>query len=72
MSAWVCEVGIVRVRIVHAFGGNCLREIAAVIFALRRREDGAAARYDLGYFDLERKPLQPLDNPFGPRLSPTS
>ena len=24
--------------------------------------------YDLGYFDLEQKTLQPLDNPFGPRL----
>jgi transposase InsO family protein len=28
--------------------------------------------YDLGYFDLEQKTLQPLDNPFGPRLSPVS
>jgi hypothetical protein len=27
---------------------------------------------DLGYFDLEQKTLQPLDNPFGPRLSPMS
>ena len=26
-------------------------------------------RYDLGYFDLEQKTLQPLDNPFGTRLS---
>jgi transposase InsO family protein len=25
-------------------------------------------RYDLGYFDLEQKTLQPLDNPFGPGL----
>lgn len=29
-------------------------------------------RYDLGYVDLEQKTLQPLDNPFGPRLSPMS
>jgi hypothetical protein len=29
-------------------------------------------RYDLGYFDLEQKTLQPLDNPFGMRLSPMS
>jgi transposase InsO family protein len=29
-------------------------------------------RYDLGYFDLEQKTLQPLDNPFGARLSPMS
>jgi transposase InsO family protein len=26
--------------------------------------------YDLGYVDLEQKTLQPLDNPFGTRLSP--
>jgi hypothetical protein len=25
---------------------------------------------DLGYFDLEQRTLQPLDNPFGTRLSP--
>jgi transposase InsO family protein len=29
-------------------------------------------QYDLGYFDLEQRTLQPLDNPFGPRLSPMS
>jgi hypothetical protein len=28
--------------------------------------------YDLGYFDLEQKTLQPLDNPLGSRLSPMS
>ena len=28
--------------------------------------------YDLGYIDLDQKTLQPLDNPFGPRLSPMS
>lgn len=27
--------------------------------------------YDLGYIDLEQKTLQPLDNPFGPLVSPT-
>jgi hypothetical protein len=25
--------------------------------------------YDLGYFDLETRMLEPIDNPFGPRLS---
>ena len=29
-------------------------------------------RYDLGYIGLEQKTLQPIDNPFGPRLSPMS
>ena len=33
---------------------------------------GAVMHYDLGYFDLEQKTLQPLDNPFGTRLSPMS
>jgi hypothetical protein len=28
--------------------------------------------YDLGYIDLENRNLQPIDNPFGPRLSPIS
>ena len=28
--------------------------------------------YDLGYIDLEQRTLQPLDDPFGPRLSPMS
>jgi len=28
--------------------------------------------YDLGFIDLEQRTLQPLDNPFGPRLSPMS
>ena len=26
--------------------------------------------YDLGYFDLETRVLEPLDNPFDPRLLP--
>jgi len=26
--------------------------------------------HDLGYFDLDTRVLEPLDNPFGPRLSP--
>ena len=28
--------------------------------------------YDLGFIDLEQKTLRPIDNPFGPRLSPIS
>jgi putative transposase len=26
--------------------------------------------YDLGYFDLDTRVLEPIDNPFGPRLLP--
>jgi len=32
----------------------------------------SSMHYDLGYNDLEQKTLQPLDNPFGQRLSPIS
>jgi hypothetical protein len=28
--------------------------------------------YDLGYFDLQQKTLQPIENPFGTRLLPMS
>src|SRR4249920_3107151 len=28
--------------------------------------------YDLGYFDLETRVLEPLENPFGPKVSPMS
>ena len=28
--------------------------------------------YDLGYIDLEKKSLQPLQNPFGPKVLPMS
>jgi hypothetical protein len=28
--------------------------------------------YDLGYIDLELRTLQPIDNPFGTRVSPMS
>ena len=28
--------------------------------------------YDLGYIDLEEKTLQPLENPFGPKVQPMS
>jgi hypothetical protein len=28
--------------------------------------------FDLGYIDLEQKTLQPIDNPFGTRVSPMS
>jgi putative transposase len=28
------------------------------------------ADYDLGYFDLETRVVEPLDNPFSPKLLP--
>jgi putative transposase len=28
--------------------------------------------YDLGYFDLDNRVLEPFENPFGPKVSPMS
>jgi hypothetical protein len=48
----------------------------AVSRAAQEADDGiwlvSFMSYDLGFIDLEQKTLQPLDNPFGPRLSPMS
>jgi hypothetical protein len=33
---------------------------------------GAFMDYDLGFFDDETCSLEPIDNPFGPKLSPIS
>jgi hypothetical protein len=48
----------------------------SIVFAGQTLDDGIGLvsfmDYDLGHIDLEQKTLQPLDNPFGPRLSPMS
>ena len=50
--------------------------LAGQAVGIKEVDDGiwlvSFSHYDLGYFDLEQKTLQPLDNPFGPRLSPMS
>jgi hypothetical protein len=50
--------------------------LAGQKLGLKEVDDGvwlvSFMHYDLGYIDLEQKTLQPLDNPFGPRLSPMS
>ena len=57
-----------RINISHVFAGQKLgiKEIDDDIWLV------SFMHYDLGYFDLEQKTLQPLDNPFGTRLSPMS
>ena len=71
-------------QFVTACGRLCLhrkRIIISTVLAGRKLgikevDDGmwlvSFMHYDLGYFDLEQKTLQPLDNPFGTRLSPMS
>jgi transposase InsO family protein len=70
--------------LVTACGRICLHRkkinvstvLAGQTLGIKEVDDGiwlvTFMHYDLGYFDLEQKTLQPLDNPFGPRLSPMS
>jgi transposase InsO family protein len=70
--------------LVTACGRICMHRkkinISAVLagqkLGIKEVDDGiwlvSFMHYDLGYIDLEQKTLQPLDNPFGPRLSPMS
>lgn len=57
-----------RVNLSHVFAGQRV--------GIKEVDDGiwivSFMHYDLGYIDLEQKTLQPLDNPFGSRLSPMS
>jgi hypothetical protein len=57
-----------KINISHALAGQTLgiKEVDEGIWLVSFMD------YDLGYIDLEQKTLQPLDNPFGPRLSPMS
>jgi transposase InsO family protein len=73
-----------RELLVTACGRICLHRkkihlstvLAGQRIGIKEVDDGiwivSFMRYDLGYFDLEQRTLQPLDNPFGPRLSPMS
>lgn len=57
-----------RINVSHVLAGQRLgiKEVDEGIWIV------SFMHYDLGYIDLEQKTLQPLDNPFGPRLSPMS
>ena len=57
-----------RVNLSHVFAGQRvgIKEVDEGIWIV------SFMHYDLGYIDLEQKTLQPLDNPFGTRLSPMS
>jgi transposase InsO family protein len=73
-----------RTILVTACGRICLHRkkinistvLAGQTLGIKEIDEGiwlvSFMHYDLGYFDLEQKTLQPLDNPFGPRLSPMS
>ncbi len=55
---------------------NISTVLADQTVGIKKVDDGiwlvSFMHYDLGYIDLEQRTLQPLDKPFGPRLSPMS
>jgi hypothetical protein len=57
-----------KINISHALAGQTL--------GIKEVDDGiwlvSFMHYDLGYIDLEQGTLQPIENPFGPGLSPMS
>jgi hypothetical protein len=57
-----------RINVSHVLAGQRL--------GIKEVDDGiwlvSFLDYDLGFIDLEQRTLQPLDNPFGPSLSPMS
>jgi hypothetical protein len=69
-----------RSIIVIACGRLCLQRkkinistvLAGQTLGIKEVDDGVwlvtFMDYDLGYIDLEQRTLQPLDNPFGPRI----
>jgi hypothetical protein len=61
---------------VHCKKINISIVLAGQTLGLKKVDDGiwlvSFMHYDLGYIDLEQKSLQPIDNPFGPRLPPMS
>ena len=73
-----------REIIVNACGRICLHRkkinlstvFAGQTVGIKEADEGvwlvSFMQYDLGYFDLEQRTLQPADNPFGPRSSPMS
>ena len=65
-----------RPRLRKALPINISTVLAGQRLGIKEVDDGiwlaSFMHYDLGYFDLEQKTWQPLDNPFGTRLSPMS
>ncbi len=55
---------------------NLSVSLASQAVGVKEVDDGiwlvSFMEYDLGYIDLEERTLRPLDNPFGPKVSPMS
>jgi hypothetical protein len=60
----VCTVKKINLSTVFAGQAVGIKEVEEGIWLVSFMD------YDLGYIDLEEKTLQPLDNPFGPKVLP--
>jgi hypothetical protein len=62
--------------LVTACGRLCTPRKRVNICTVKEVDEGiwlvSSLDYDLGSIELEQKNLQPLDKPFGPKVSPTS
>ena len=60
-----------RIDVVTDQCSGCTGRLAGQKLGIKEVDEGiwlaSFMHYDLGYFDLEQKTLQPLDNPFGPK-----
>jgi hypothetical protein len=67
---------LLRTHLPHGKTINISIVLAGQRLGIKEVDDGIGlasfSQYNLGYFNREQKTLQPLDNPFGPRLSPMS
>jgi putative transposase len=61
-------LGAAKINVSQVFAGQAvgIKEVHDDIWLVSFME------YDLGYFDLETRVLEPLDNPFGPKVLPMS
>ncbi len=63
-SLWPHRLGSKKINFSQVFAGQAvgLRHVQDDIWLVSFMD------YDLGYFDLETRVLEPLENPFGPKL----
>ena len=58
------RLGRKKINFSTVFAGQGIQEIHDDIWLISFMD------YELGYFDLETRVLEPLENPFGPKLLP--
>jgi hypothetical protein len=68
--AWAQGVGGFPVAALLKKKSNAARSLLAKRSASKKFTIVSFMDHDLGYFDLETRVLEPLENPFGPKVLP--